>query len=224
MMLPKAHLTSHSRMSVSRWVITVIIWVMKIFFDCVDHNKLREILKELEIPGHLTWLLRNLYAGQEATVRTRHGRTDWSQIGKGVHQGSILSPCLFNLDAEYIIWNGRLDEAELGPRFQGKISITSDMQMLLLLLSHFSSVWLVWPHRRQPTRLPCSWDSPGKNTEVGCHFLLQCMHAWQVASVMSDSATLWTAAHQPPPSIGFSRHEHWSGLPFYSPDMQMTPP
>ena len=69
-------------------------------FDCVDHNKLWEILKETGIPDHLTYLLRNLYAGQEATVRTRHGTTDWFQIGKGVRQGCILSPCLFNLYAE----------------------------------------------------------------------------------------------------------------------------
>ena len=71
-------------------------------FDCVDHNKLWKILKEMGIPDHLTCLLRNLYAGQEATVRTGHGTTDWFQIGKGVHQGCILSPCLFNLYAEYI--------------------------------------------------------------------------------------------------------------------------
>ena len=71
-------------------------------FDCVDHNKLRKILKVMEIPDHLTCLLRNLYAGQEATVRTGHGRTDWFQIGKGVHQGCILSSCLFKLYAEYI--------------------------------------------------------------------------------------------------------------------------
>ena len=72
-------------------------------FDCVDHNKLWEILKELGIPDHLTCLLRNLYAGQEATIRTGRGTTDWFQIGKGVHQGCILSPCLFNLYAEYIV-------------------------------------------------------------------------------------------------------------------------
>ena len=70
---------------------------------CVDHNKLRKTLQEMGIPDHLTCLLRNLYAGQEATVRTRHGTTDWFQIGKGVHQGCILSPCLFNLYAEYNI-------------------------------------------------------------------------------------------------------------------------
>ena len=80
-------------------------------FDCVDHNKPWKILKQMGIPDHLTCLLRNLYAGQEATVRTRYGTTDWFQIGKGVHQGCILSPCLFNLHAKYIMWNARLDEA-----------------------------------------------------------------------------------------------------------------
>ena len=81
---------------------------------CVDHSKLWKILQEMGIPDHLTCLLRNLYAGQEATVRTGHGTTDWFQIGKGVHQGCILSSCLFNLYAEYIMWNARLDEAQAG--------------------------------------------------------------------------------------------------------------
>ena len=83
-------------------------------FDCVDHNKLCKILKEIGIPDNLTYLLRNLYAGQEATVRTGHGTTDWFQIGKRVHQGCILSPCLFNLYAEYIMRNAGLDEAQAG--------------------------------------------------------------------------------------------------------------
>ena len=83
-------------------------------FDCVDHNKLWKILQEKGISDHLTCLLRNLYAGQEATVRTGHGTTDWFQIRKGVYQGCILSPCLFNLYAEYIMWNARLDEAQAG--------------------------------------------------------------------------------------------------------------
>ena len=83
-------------------------------FGCVDHNKLWKILKEMGIPDHLTCLLRNLYAGHEATVRTWHGTTDWFQIGKGVRQGCILSPCLFNLYTEYIIQNARLDEAQAG--------------------------------------------------------------------------------------------------------------
>ena len=79
--------------------------------DCVDHNKLWKILKEMGIPDHPTCLLRNLYAGQEATVRTGHGTTDWFQIEKGVRQGCILSPCLFNFYAEYITRNAGLDEA-----------------------------------------------------------------------------------------------------------------
>ena len=83
-------------------------------FDCVDHNKLWKILKEMGIPDHLICLLRNLYAGQEATVRTEHGATDWFQIGQGVRQGCILSPCLFNLYAEYIMRNAWLDEAQAG--------------------------------------------------------------------------------------------------------------
>ena len=81
------------------------------------------------IPDPLTCLLRNLYAGQEATVRTGHGTTDWFQIGKGVHQGSILSPCLFNFYAEYIMRNAELKKHKLESRFPGEISITSDMQM-----------------------------------------------------------------------------------------------
>ena len=83
-------------------------------FDCVDHNQLRKILQEMGITAHLTCLLRNLYAGQEATVRTGHGTTDWFQIGKGVRQGCILSPCLFNLHAEYIMRNAGLEEAWAG--------------------------------------------------------------------------------------------------------------
>ena len=83
-------------------------------FDGVDHNKLWKILQEMGIPDHLTCLLRNLYAGQEATVRTEHGTTDWFQTGKGVRQGCILSPCLFNFYAEYIMRNAGLEEAQTG--------------------------------------------------------------------------------------------------------------
>ena len=90
-------------------------------FDSVDHNKLWKILKEMGIPDLLTCLLRNLYAGQEATVRTEHGTTDWFQIGKGVHQGCILSPCLFMLTyAEYIMRNAGLEEAEAGNKIAGR--------------------------------------------------------------------------------------------------------
>ena len=83
-------------------------------FDCVDHNKLWKILKEVGVPDHLICLLINLYAVQEATVRTGHGTTDRAQIGNGVHQGCISSPCLFNFGVEYIMWNAGLDEAQAG--------------------------------------------------------------------------------------------------------------
>ena len=89
-------------------------------FDCVDHNKLWKILKEMGIPDHLTCLLRNLYAGQEATVRTGHGTTDWFQIGKEVCRDCILSPCLFNLYAEYIMRNAGLEEAQAGIKIAGR--------------------------------------------------------------------------------------------------------
>ena len=89
-------------------------------FDCVDHNKLWKILKEMGMPDHLTCLPRNLYAGQETTVRRGHRTTDWFQIGKGVHQGCILSPCLFNLYAEYIMQYARLDKAQAGIKIAGR--------------------------------------------------------------------------------------------------------
>ena len=118
----------------------MVIW-MQVFcfidyakaFDCVDHNKLWKILKEMGIPDYLTCLLRNLYAGQEATVRTGHGTTDWFQIGKGVCQGCILSPCLFNLYAEYIMRNAGLEEAQAGIKMARRNINTSDMQMTALL-------------------------------------------------------------------------------------------
>ena len=88
--------------------------------NCVDHNKLWKILKEMGIPDHLTCLLRNLYAGQEATVQTGHGTTDWFQIRKGVHQGCILSPCLFNFYAECITRNTGLEEAQAGIKIAGR--------------------------------------------------------------------------------------------------------
>ena len=98
-------------------------------FDSVDHNKLWKILQEVGLPDHLTCLFRNLYAGQETTVRIGHGTTDWIQIGKGVRQGCMLSPCLFDLYAEYIMRNAGLEEAQAGINIVSKISIASDMQM-----------------------------------------------------------------------------------------------
>ena len=88
--------------------------------DCVDHNKLWKILKDMGILDHLTCLFRNLYAGQEATVKIGHGRTDWFQIGKEVHQGCILSPCLFSSYAEYIMWNAGLEEAQAVIKIAGR--------------------------------------------------------------------------------------------------------
>ena len=99
-------------------------------FDCVHHNKLWKILKEMGTPDHLICLLRNLYAGQEATVRTGHGTTDWFQIGKGVCQGCILSPCLFNLYAEYIMRNSGLEEAQAGIRIAWRILWTEERDRL----------------------------------------------------------------------------------------------
>ena len=102
-------------------------------FDCVDNNKLWKILQEMGIPNHLTCFLRNLYAGQEATVRTGHGTIAWFQIRKGVCQGCILSPCLCNLYAEYIIRSDRVARHKLESRLLGEISITSVTQMTLPL-------------------------------------------------------------------------------------------
>ena len=107
-----------------RWI-TEIVWLRQTF-DCVDHNKLWKTLEEMGIPDHLTWLL---YADQEAIVRTGHGTSDWFQIGKGVRQGCILSLCLFNLYAEYIMRDAGLEKHNLESRLPGEISITSDMQM-----------------------------------------------------------------------------------------------
>ena len=104
-------------------------------FDCVDHNQPWKILKEMGTSDHLINLLKNLYEGQEATVRTEHGTMDWFKIGKGIHQDCILSPCLFNLYAECIMQNARVDESQAQlrqSRLLGEISTTSDMQMIPL--------------------------------------------------------------------------------------------
>ena len=105
---------------------------MSITFDCVDHNELQKILQEIGIPDHLTCLLRNLHAGQEATAKTRHGTTDWLQIGKGVRPGCMLSRCLFNFYEEYIMQNISLDESQAGIKTAGRNIKNSDIQMMLL--------------------------------------------------------------------------------------------
>ena len=127
--LPTSAGSSKKQESSRKTSAAALLTVPKKAFDCVDHNKLWKILKEMGIPDHLTCLLRNLYAGLEATVRTGHGTTDWFQIGKGVRQGCILSPCLFNLYLEYLMRNAGLDKAQQESRLLGEISITSDMQM-----------------------------------------------------------------------------------------------
>ena len=110
-----------------------------------------KILQEVGIPDHLTCLLKSLYAGQEATVRTGHRTTNWFQIGKGVRQGCVLPPCLFNLYAEYIMRNARLDEAQAGIKISGEISITSDMQMTPPLWQkakkNLRASWWKWKRR-----------------------------------------------------------------------------
>ena len=124
-------------------------------FDSVDHNKLWKIVKERGIPDHLTCLLRNLYADQEATVRTRHGTTDCFQIRKGVRQGCILSPCLFNLYAEYIMWNAGLDETQAGIKTAGRninnlryaddtTLMAESKEELQSLLMKVRGVWKSW--------------------------------------------------------------------------------
>jgi len=129
-------------------------------FDCVDHNKIWKLLKEMGIPDHLICLLRNLYAGQEVTVRTGQGTKDWFKIGKGVHQGCILSPYLFNLYAEYIMQNARLDESQAGIKIArrniSKLSYTDDttlmveseeeLNSLLMKMKEMSESWLKTQH------------------------------------------------------------------------------
>ena len=110
----------------SRKTSILLYWQHQVF-DCVDHNKMWKILQEMGIPDHLTCFLRNVYAGQEATLRTGLGTTDWFQIGEGVCQDCILSLCLFNFFAEYIMWNARMDETQAGIKIAGR---NLDMQMI----------------------------------------------------------------------------------------------
>ena len=144
-------------------------------FHFVDHNKLWKIPQEMGIPEHLTGLLRNLYAGQEATVRTGHGTTDWFQIGKGLHQGCILSPCLFNLYAEYIMQNARLNEAQAGVKISGRnasnLRHTDDTQFSSAQsLSHVQLFVTPWTIAHQAS---LSMGFLRQDHWVSCHFLLQ---------------------------------------------------
>ena len=149
-------------------------------FVCVNHNKLWKILKEMGIPDHLTCLMRNLYAGQEATVRTGHGTTDCFQIGKGIRQGCILSPCLFNLHAEHIMRNAGLEAAQAGIKIARRnindlryaddttLMAESEEELKSLLMKEKSSVQFsslvvsdsLRPHESQHSRPPCPSQTP----------------------------------------------------------------
>ena len=122
-------------------------------FDCVDHNKLWKILKEKGIPEHLTCLLRTLYAGQEATVRTGHGKTDWFQIGKGVHQGCVLSHFLFNLYAEYIMRTAGLEKAQVGIKIAGRniniLIYANDITLMAEIEEELTSLLIDESERRE---------------------------------------------------------------------------
>jgi len=159
-------------------------------FDCVDHNKLWKILKEMRITGRLTCLLGNLYAGQEATIRTGHGTTDWFQMGKGVRQGCILSPCLFNLYAEYIMRNTGLDEAQAEIKIAGRninnLRYADDTTLMaeseeelksLLMKVKEESEKLGLKLNIQKTKIVASgpitsWQIDGETVETVAHFIL----------------------------------------------------
>ena len=159
-------------------------------FDCVNHNKLWKILKEMGIADHLTCLLRNLYAGQKATVRTGHGTTDWFQIGKGVRQGCILSPCLFNLYAEYIMRNAGLDEAQAGIKIAGRninnLRYADDTTLMAEREEELKSLWMKVKEESekvglnliiQKTKIVAtgpitSWEIDGETVEMVSEFIL----------------------------------------------------
>uniref|UniRef100_A0A4W2IE29 RNA-directed DNA polymerase n=1 Tax=Bos indicus x Bos taurus TaxID=30522 RepID=A0A4W2IE29_BOBOX len=158
-------------------------------FDCVDHNKLWKILQEMGIPDHLICLLRNLYAGQEATVRTGHGTTDWFQVGKGVHQDCVLSPCLFNLYAEYIMRNVGLEEAQTGIKIAGRninnlryaddttVMAESEEELKSLLMKEEESEKIGLKLNIQKTKIMASspitsWQIDGETMETVTGFIL----------------------------------------------------
>ena len=161
-------------------------------FDYVDHNKLWEILKEMGIPDHLTCLLRNLYAGQKTTVKTGHGTTDWFQIGKGVHQGCILSLCLFNLYAEYIMRNAGLEEAQAGIKIAGRtinnLRYADDTTLVAEIEEELKSLLMKVKEKSEKVGLKLniqkmkiiasdpitSWQIDGETVETVADFILGC--------------------------------------------------
>ena len=184
--------------------------------DSVDHIKLWKILKEMGIPDHLTCLLRNLYAGQEATVRTGHGTTDWFQIGKGVHQSCILSPCLFNLYAEYIMQNAGLDEAQAGIkiarrnisnlRFADDITLMAEREELksLLMKVKEKSEKVGLKLNIQNTKIMASspitsWQIDGETVETVTDFIWEAIKSLQmVTAAIRLKDTFWKKSYDHP--------------------------
>ena len=142
----------------------------------MDINKLWKILKVMEIPDHLSFLLRELYAGQEATVRTRHGTTDWFQIGKGVHQSCILSSCLFNLYAEYIMRNARLDEAQTGikiaERNTSNLRYADDTIFMAESEGELKSLWMKVKEEREKAGLKLNIQKTKDHGIWSHHFMV----------------------------------------------------
>ena len=172
-------------------------------FDCVNHNKLWKILEEMGIPDHLTCLLRNLYAGQEATVRTGHGTTDWFQIGKGVCQGCILSPCLINLYAEYIMRNSGLEEAQAGIKIAGRninnLIYTDDTTLMAKSEEELKSLLMKVKEETEKVGLKLniqktkimasgpitSWETDGETVEIVSDFIFLAPESlWMVTAAM----------------------------------------
>ena len=180
-----------------------------------------KFLKEMGVPDNLTCLLRNLYVTQEATVRNGNGTIDWFQIGKGVCQGCILSPCLFNLYAEYILLNAGLDESQAGiqiaERNINNLRYADDTTLVAESKKQLKSLLMRLKEKSEKVGLKLSQEF--QNTEIvtsgpivyACACLLSCFSHVQLF------VTLWSVACQAPLSMGFSRQEHWSGLPLPSP-------
>ena len=162
---------------------------MSITFDCVDHNELQKILQEIGIPDHLTCLLRNVYAGQEATVRTRHGTMDWFQIGKGVRQSCILTLCLFNLYAEYLMRNAGLDETQIETKIARRniinLRYADDTSHMALHEEELKSLLMKVKEESENADLKLniqkikimasgpitSWQTDGETMEIGTDFI-----------------------------------------------------
>jgi len=178
-------------------------------FDCVNHNKLWKILKEMGIPDDLTCLLRNLCAGQEATVRTGHGTTDWFQRGKGVHQGCILSPCLFNLHAEYIMRNAGLEEAQAGIKIAGRninnLRYADDTTLITQSKEEVKSLLKVKEDSEkvglklniQKTKIMASgpttsWQIDGETVETVADFIFWAPESLQLATAVMKSKDVYS--------------------------------